>query len=348
MVADGVVSIRDSRAAMLEREGPVYEQALERVRQELAVRLPGILPIMAYQNGANIPQISSAIFLGLFPAGILPTGELEYLQKRPEYSAAWEKAKLGDGKALSEFFDNNPEFTARIALRDEPDERLRQFLISEIWERYNKLSARNRTEVKKQLGRDFDDNFLTKTTRNYESLPVETLATWAHLLGGYTPKVPQTQGVEQIEGSLDLWPEEVANAYQQYQDERNELFPAYWLAQKKYFDLPYNQRKGFLKQFPELVQYWEWKREYAARNPIIAPVLAANSIEAQMETETRGVVNVGNFDPTLLNQIQYSVYTGANLTPGAWMALEYQWRKLGEPYGKLETWVEREVLAQMK
>ena len=348
MVADGVVSIRDANAAMIEREGAVYEQALERVKQEVALKSPGILPVMALKGGANIPQLASSIFLTMFPAGILPAGELEYIGKRPEYSAAWERAKLGDGKALAEFFDNNPEFEARIALRDEPEERLRQFLISEIWDRYHALSTRNKTEAKNQLGQDFDDNFLSKTTRNYESLPVETLAAWAHLLGGYTPKVEQTRGVEQIDYQLDLWPEDVAQAYQKYQDERNQLFPAFWLAQNKYFDLPRNQRQGFLKKFPELAQYWQWKRDYAAKNPIITPVLAANNLEAQMESETRGIVDVNNMDSILQNQIQYSAMTGLNLTPGAWMALEYQWRKLGEPYGDLDKWVKEEVLTQFK
>jgi hypothetical protein len=67
-----------------------------------------------------------------------------------------------------------------------------------------------------------------------------------------------------------------------------------------------------------------------------------------MEKTTTGAIDINQLNPTLANQIMYATSTGAELGPGAWMALQYQWEKLGKPYGDFSEWVESEVLAQYK
>jgi hypothetical protein len=344
MVADGMIGARDAKAAMIDKTGEAYDQAMERTKQELALRNPGILPLIAMKNGASIPQVAFSVMNSLYPAGILPAGEVEMIGKGPEYNAAWEKYKLGDKTALSTFFDENPEFEARSALRAKPEDRLHEYLVSEIWDRYTAADSANKKQINKQLGQNFYDTFLNKATHNYDGLSTETLAQWAHILGGY---VPQTMEQPQT-GTLDLWPADVTQAYKTYTDEKNQLFPNIYAIGQQYFKLPRSQQGGFLKRFPELKQYWAWKRDYTANNPIIAPILAANNYEATMETTTTGAVDMSKMDPTLVNQVQYSASTGSDLGPGAWMALQYQWEKSGKPYGDFQEWVDSEVLAQYK
>lgn len=348
MVAMGEISLRDSQIAMQEREGQVYEMALERTKEELSYRVPGILPILALKGGANIPQVASSIFLGMFPSGLLPEGELKMKNLSDEHTVAWERAKLGDKEALSNFYDEHPEMAARIALHDEPEERTRQFLISEIWDSYYALPQRNRSEVVKQMGPGFKEHFIDSDTRNYEGLSMEQLAEWAYQLGGYIPRTPYTQGVKPQEMNFDLWPDEVAREYEKFTEERNKLFPGYYLLQNEYYNLPYNKRRQFLSKYPELKQVWDWSHEYARQHPIIAPILAENKLEGGMEQEARGTVNINGLDPDLTQSIMLSNAMGLDLSPGAWMSLNYQWEKLGKPYGDFAKWVDEEVLAQFK
>lgn len=340
MVADGKIGLKEAQQAMIDRSGAAYESALERVRNEVAVRAPGILPLLAVKNGASAPDVAFSLLISLFPAGLLPSGELEVIQKQPEYTEAWNKYKLGDKQALTEFYNDNPEFEARTAMRDEPQERLHQFLVSEVYDRYFAQPQVNRAEINKQLGQNFVDSFLNKSTKDTNGIPDETLAQWANMLGG---NVPDTVNYQQPENRLDLWPTDTANAYSAFQDERNKLFPTYSAIQTEYYNLPKSKRAAFLRKFPELKQYWQWKDQYATEHPEIAPILASNSRDAEMRNNS--VIDYSQMDSDLANQIQYANYTGENLSPGAWMALEYQWEKLGKPYDSLKEWVNNEILA---
>jgi len=339
MVTDGEVGLKEAQQAMIDRSGAVYESALERVRNEIAVRNPGILPILAVKNGAKAPDVAFSLLTSLFPAGLLPSGELEVIQKQPEYTEAWNKYKLGDKQALTDLYNDNPEFEARSAMRDDPKERLHQFLVSEVYDRYFAQPQVNRSEINKQLGQNFVDSFLNKNTKDTDGIPDETLAQWANMLGG---NVPETVNYQQPETGLDLWPADTANAYGAYQNERNRLFPNYSAIQTEYYNLPKSQRAAFLRKFPELKQYWQWKDQYAAEHPEISPILASNSRDAEMRNNS--AIDFTKMDSDLANQIQYAGYTGKNLSPGAWMALEYEWEKLGKPYDSLKEWVNNEIL----
>ena len=345
MVSDGEIGLKEAEQAMIDRSGAAYNEAMTRVRNEVAIKSPEVLPLLAVKNGAKAPDVAFSLLTSLFPAGLLPSGELEVIEKQPEYTAAWEKYKLGDKEALSNFYDENPGLEARTALRDEPEERLRQFLVSEIYNRLfdEGVTSKNRSEAISQLGQNFQDSFLNKETKDTDSVSIEQLAQWSNQLGGL---VPQTTTYEQAQ-PVSMWPENVAQAYQTYQDERDQLFPNYYAIQDEYYSLPKSQRGAFLKRFPELKQYWEWKAQYQQEHPEIAPILASNAQDAEMQNSTTGV-DITQMDPDLANQIQYSIYTGNDLTPGAWMALEYQWEKSGKPYGDFKTWVDNEILVYTK
>ncbi|RME37943.1 MAG: hypothetical protein D6794_06160 [Deltaproteobacteria bacterium] len=51
------------------------------------------------------------------------------------------------------------------------------------------------------------------------------------------------------------------------------MFPNWRALQDAYFGLDEAARRAFLTQNPALRDYWQWKREYAAANPKLAPYI---------------------------------------------------------------------------
>ena len=344
MVGDGIISLEDANRAMIERQGDVYKQAVERVKQEVSLRVPGVLPIMAAKGGADAPEVASALFFGLFPAGLLPQGELEYLELKDEYSAAWELYKLGDKSSLTEFYDEYPVFEARSALNDEPDERMRQFLVGQIWDKYMALDSINKSEVRSQLGQEFENRFMNNETRDTDSITLETLAKWAYALGTNTLQTSELQDVENTI-PIDLWDPQIAQAYTAYQEEKNSRFPNWYAIQQQYYNLPKNERGAYLKNHPELSEYWTWKREYAANNPSIQPILAMQSAENDIPTNQKGGFTqeeLSQMPEELFPQLLSHFMLGSDLGPGAWTYLYYMWNSAGQPYGDMNKWLEYE------
>ncbi|NMC34402.1 MAG: hypothetical protein GYA36_18410, partial [Veillonellaceae bacterium] len=344
MVADGEASLDDAERAMINRTGDTYLQAVNRVKQEVSLKVPGILPIMAAKGGATAPEVASALFFGLFPGGLLPEGELEYLELKDEYNAAWEKYKLGDKQALTEFYDKYPVFQARSALNDEPEDRMRNFLVGDIWDRYMALDSINRGEVANQLGQEFEDRFLNKETRDMDSISLETLAKWAMALGSAPLQTEEFQDVEN-NTTLDLWNSDTAAAYTAYQEERNAMFPNWYAVQQNYYNLPKNKRGAYLKSHPELSEYWTWKREYIANNPVIQPILASQSAENDIPSTQKGGLTqeeLAQMPEELYPQLMSYFMLGTDLGPGAWTYLYYLWENAGQPYGDLNDWIENE------
>ena len=74
--------------------------------------------------------MGSAMLFGLYPASILPEGEMKARGLYDEYKAVGERYQNGDRNAYNQFFEEHPEYEARLALFDTPEERLRQMMIS--------------------------------------------------------------------------------------------------------------------------------------------------------------------------------------------------------------------------
>jgi hypothetical protein len=352
LVGSGDISIEDGLKGIQLHEGQAYNAGLQATLQEVALKTPGLLPLIAIKNGATIPDVAFSILMSLYPAGLLPEGELKYLKNKPEYAEAWNEYKLGYKGKLSEFFDKHPEYEARIALKSRPEEKLRQYLVSEIWDKYYDLEKLNKNAASKELGQLFQDRFLASETRNYEGISLETLARWSYMLGGYMPQeAEELSGVRsQVNtGELrpaDMWSPEVAAAYSQYQAERDRLYPNYYSIQNQYYALPKGKRSAFLKQFPELKKYWEWKASYAKKHPEIQGALASASAEASYESATQPEISnevMRNMQPELITQLSAYFMTGENLTPGAWMALQRLWENQGRPFGDLQSWIDMQI-----
>lgn len=303
MVADGLIDADTAIRAMIDRQGPAFEEAQRRVSQSGIVR-----------------QLGAGVALDIFPEG---EGEMRAM--RNELTKAYEAQAQGDENALQKFWDAYPEYDARRMAMKNPEDRLRAFLISSIWERYLDLDKAQKRLFREAAGEQFNELFLDKKTRSYGSIETDTLALWANTLG--EPPLAKTHTAEL---DVDWLPPEISKKVRQYYEERDRLFPnpeenldeytrwqnkklaenpaiipyvigeenklyglpqeiqAYVYAyraqrdelfpnifeiQNRYFELPPSQRRAFRQAHPELQKYWEFQREFAAAYPKAAPYI---------------------------------------------------------------------------
>ena len=309
MTAEGLIKPEDAVRAMIERKGPVYEQAVERTRQEVALSYSGVGAIETAKGGGGVMDVLSALAKSVFPVKLLSVGELRQRGLKEEYDKAWREVRDGNKKALQEFFDKHPEYEARIALYDKPEDRLRKFLVNEIYDRYYALDKANRRLVVEALGDDFVQTMLDKNTRNTGAVSVETLAEWARAMNIYVPETPQTAGYNEIP-PVELYPPELSKAVDEYTKVKNEMFPNINAVQEQYYALPAGAaRKAFLAQFPYLKQYWKWKDTYRKEHPELEPYFE----EMKMKMSVEQAMN--DMNPPLANQLLlFSL--GSQLTRG--------------------------------
>lgn len=247
MVAEGLLTVEEGTRAMVERSGEAYEQAKARSAQQRAVK-----------------SMTSSLWLDFFPEG-------EELQRaaQQEFSAAIES---GDKSALTKFFDDHPEYRARMLSNnwDDPEQRMKTFLVSEVWNSYNKLPDLTKKDLRDQLGDVFNGAFLNKETRSYDAIDNDTLAWWSQVMGGYVPKEKEVSS--QI-AQPTLHSAEETQAYQDYMDTKNEKYPNIYNIENVYWNTPAAEREQLLDKFPKLSEYWNWKNEYLAGNPEAIPLV---------------------------------------------------------------------------
>lgn len=254
MVAEGLIPIKDAQLAMIDRQGPAFEAAQKRVSQ------------MAFWQYFGAP-------LGL---DMFPEGEEDVRALKKVYDKAITAWKAGDTKALTKFFDKYPEYQARMASFQEPEERLKRFLISEVWDRYNQMPAIHKRQAREQLGNLFEDAFLSKETRSYDSIEPQTLATWAKAMSNMplpnaTPDTPQI--------GLKFAPDEIAQAVEQYNTAADSKFPGIGQFLASFYQLPEEQQEQARKQYPQINAYYSWKNKYLATHPDIIPWVTSEKSE---------------------------------------------------------------------
>jgi hypothetical protein len=271
MVARGECTLDEAKLAMINNSGSVWQIAQQRFMLESSLKSPGALPAYALSHNAKAADIASAILFGFIPAGLVSDGELETRQLKDEYEAARAAYNAGDQQAFTKFFDNYPEYEARMALFDTPEDRLRQFMITQVWDGWRQLGSVEKEQMKMQLGEEFDNNFLTDETRNYELVTDETMAYWATVLGAQVPGGVQPVAPTGTTETAAL-PPGMADRVDAYRKTRNNQFPNWYALQQRYFSLPEKSqgRKDFLVEFPQLKDYWDWNKAYKAKFPEIA------------------------------------------------------------------------------
>lgn len=342
MVAEGLISPEDAQLAMIEKQGEIWEKAKERVDMELAMRVPLAGVTYAALHG-GVKAGAQAALPSLFGAGLLPAGELEYRGLKQEWNEAWKLADAGDTQAVSRFFDNYPEYEAYLAKGKDDGELLRSFLIGQIWDSYMELGDTNQKLARAELGEEFQQAFLNKETRSYDTLDVNTLTEWARLLGARTP-IPDnptpnpTPSLQDGEGGMRLYPEDVTGVTDQFFEQRREKFPNYYAEQQGYYNLPKSERRDYLLKHPNLKAYWSWKDSWYKAYPEYVPIFNG---EAFKRVDTSGWM------PGLEDLVRESAYTGGRLPSGAYKALMNVWLMEGQPMEDFDAWVEDVVLPGM-
>jgi len=273
MAADGTSDPQAVIQAMIDKSGPVYEEAVKRVRYEKSLSVVGVGAVnaiaQAADGNATLGDALGGVATSIFPAGLWSEGEMKYVGLYDKYTRAWEAYNNGNHKAVNDFFDQYPEYEARIAQYKEPEARLRNFLVGQIWDSYNALEGPNKAAVVDQLGEQFVRSVLDDATRDTEAVDVETLAYWAKTLGGAVPTTAQNNVTTPLylqEAGPDLYSYDVNQAVQDYWSERDKQFPNITKIQEMYYKVPGGD-KGVLQMFPQLKDYWAWNKQYKSEHP---------------------------------------------------------------------------------
>jgi len=129
MAADGRITPEEAVEAMVSRQGEVFDQARSRVGTQQGVRW----------------------LFSAFLADLYPEGEKTQRQNADEYYQAIEKWTSGDTDAMQKFYDEHPDYEARMAALRDPQERLKSYLISEVWDRWNEADRVTKKAAAEQL-----------------------------------------------------------------------------------------------------------------------------------------------------------------------------------------------------
>jgi len=338
MVAEGAITSQQAQMAMIERQGALFDQARERVKLELAMRTPLAGAVLAGTHegvGAGVKSFLPS----LFGSGLLPAGELEYRGLKGEWNEAWKKYDGGDKTAINGFFSDHPEYEAYLAKGKPPEERLRSFLIGNIWDAYMGLGPTNQKQARSEMGDDFNRSFLDKETRSYDSLDVKTLTQWAQLLGGMIPKTPETAPVLAVPAAerpkLNLYDRQVTKITDQFFNQRTKYYGNYYELEQGYYSLPKSQRASYLLKNPELRKYWDWKDKWMKSYPDLEPIFKGQVFKR---------VDTSTWAPGLLDYVTTYAYSGKKLPKGAYKALEQQWIMEGRPMDNLNSWLNSQVV----
>jgi hypothetical protein len=257
--------------AMVERSGDLYEKAMQRVEIEMMLRSPGMSTVYTAKQGGGIGEVAQSMLFGWLPQHILPESELVRRGLKDEYRAAWTEFNNGNPEAMDQFYADHPEQRSSVALFEEPEVRMKKYVINEIWERWNNLPDLHQTEVKQHLGKTFTDHFLYEETRDYDSLDIETLSTWGNMMGAFLPNTIDTaEGIK-----LELSDPTIATKYQQYMTEQDKKFPNIMSILGAYGQAPPAQKQIMRDSVPMISEFWAWQDEKLANNPDLIPHLVS-------------------------------------------------------------------------
>lgn len=310
LALSGDFTVDEVMRAMVDRTGEAFTIATDRVGKKQSIRY----------------------FTSSFAMDFFPEGEQEIRALREEYSAAI------DAGTVAEFFEKHPEYNARLMeFQDTPEDKLRKFTISAIWDAREKLPDLIRKQIDSRLGDEWSNSFLNKETRSYDSIDTETLVTWAKLMNASLPETANQY--ETATPELGLASPQEAQIYQWYNDQRDVLFGEdIFNIQNRYYALPEGskQRKDYLSIHPELVQYWSWNRGVQQQYPIIAELKASTKSEIQPEF----VVDINDFNPVLTRIMLGYFEAGQPLGSGARSELYRIYVKYGKPTNTLDEFIE--------
>ena len=301
MAAEGLITADEARIAMLEKSGPIYEKAQLREAQQSALGTLFGSPFGTWQ--------------------FFPEGERRQRALQPLYNAAWQAENNGDTEALTRFFDEYPEYKARLALNAKPEDRMRNFLTDKMWGWWMDAPTVYHTQLQQALGPEFDFYFLDKETRDIDAIPIEQLQRWAATIGQTVPGDPETARPYPIEWAPPEVVMQVENYYQQreslfdydrvsalqseyftipedkrvalgtpravlgFMAARDQQFPGITQTIEQYSNLYGKQKSAFRRAHPELGAFYDLRDAWKSANPQVAKMIASNG-DAKSRTDS--------------------------------------------------------------
>jgi hypothetical protein len=141
---------------------------------------------------------------------------------------------------------------------------------------------------------------------------------------------------------------EVYDQVQGYYNTRDRLFPGILDIQNMYYAKPAGtERKAFLKEYPELKDYWSFRRAYMAANPDAIPYIQSTESTAEdvlgEDYEDKYGVNFKpdpkDFTTPLVTTLMAYYATNKPLGKGSYDTLMQIWKKNGRPGGTFEVFL---------
>jgi hypothetical protein len=289
MTAMGEITQEQALRAMIDREGPAYDEAIKKANKEFGVGAVGST-------------------FGI-PAKAYPEGEFLQRSLADDYQEAWRRYNEGEEDAVNIFNELHPEYETRLALWKPPEERLQRFLIDDIWNIWHDLPNLTKWELKDQLGEDFVKKFVEDQV--YDAITLDEMQGWLKLMGGDPPGTLNSEPAP-----IDLADPEVAWRVQVFYETKWTYFPKELgidEMQDEYFALTDKKaKKAYRDSHPEMVAYWDWRRDWMHRNPETVPYLQEKDFEfnySSPEAERRA-----EQPQPWLTWDEWTQYMGPNMT----------------------------------
>lgn len=338
MAATGEISVDEARLAMIERTGDVFDDAERR-----AWRAKGL-------------ELATSGLIGL-QIKTYPEGEEHRRVLQDDFNRAYVATYVDetDPDALGDFFDKNPEYVANLALFKEPEERLRTFLVDHMWDKWWDMETIDKNEARDILGPDFEELFVNRDTRNTDEIPLELLQIWNKMLTG------KPVGTMNFDNVIDIRyaPPEIARQAEVFYNTRRAYFPNYRDLQDVYFKIDEDEkaeRRQYLRDNPELKQYWDWRREWLHRNPRTVPYLdddfefeypTPEAAEAALAGQNTPFLSVAEWNQYLTPSVMYFVEdfvgTGSDIPDPVMDELEDRAAELGMSVEQIIAQIQQQV-----
>lgn len=329
LVQNKVIDEKTARQAMMEKSGKAWAMAAQRANQGKsnptsqvigAVAPTQIFPtgeqgIREAQEGLSALRNSEIRRLGGNPDAMTYDEEQQFLRSR----GAWEK-----GQALPRYYDEHPEITARQAVFQENEERLKKWVVEGIWEKYGALSDLDKRMVRAQMDKEFQEKFLSAETRNYDDVELLDLIRWGQQFDVLVPNVPKGE----IE-ALDIARADPAQVVRFVNPEMAQRYQSFVNTLDAQFDQEEMDRHGdeyraldtkeeksdYKKRFPEYAAYTKaWQTFYDDNEDIVAALKSVGAMsESNFQRDPKdaafeSVLNAMGWDYDIYNKEKEQYY----------------------------------------
>lgn len=338
MVPEGRIDPVDAVQAVTEKgNNKIWNEAADRQREELLVKMQGGLPVEAVKrlvSGEGDTKDNWLMLLaGLVTAPmskqVVREAETDWRKQKDEYSKAWDAYSSGDKEALNRFEDSNPNYRYNnLRYEKDPEQALRKYLYNTISQKWYDLDKEEQSELQMAFGPNdnFYDDVINKDTRVIESMDINRLAAYAQALNGKIPNLAtdkiNLQNIESI--NLMQFPDTTHDEVMTYYAERDRLFPGMNKVSSIYYSLPVEDRKKFRQAMPELSKYWDWNKQYKKDHPDVANFTKIQS-DYFDAIDAENVID--NLDNVTLSYLKQAAFSGQALEPEFKPLIENAMRK---------------------